>query len=387
MRVLGEEAEGEIKMDEETTTLIQQLQQFDNPKGYRMEYEAVKEKLNPVVEQLVQKGEAALEQLHELLQYEESWSCNFALEALKEIKSEKSIPHLIKFAKKNENGDYYEGCDEATFALEAIGKPAVEPLLTELKKGFADNEFYGYLVEALTEIKDERVYDFMVETTEDYLKNPERYEGWFEMDMFACGFGDQGKKEALPLLRRLLALKHLDKDEKKEISGVIEELENPEEYNRKIKEMAEEFKREFKPLEETSESEAVKVNCDFCGTEMECPPHMLKSKQMCHKCFHKRTEEGGDENGPLENVHVDMPKDEIPAHVARNITDSLVEDIFPVMWQERKDELKEMSKKELAYEMFGTGAYNALFSFIEANFKRKKNGEKKLIANDNKRNS
>jgi len=91
MPVLGEGAEVEIKMDEETTTLIQQLPQFDNPKGYRMEYEAVKEKLNPLVEQLVQKGEAALNQLHELLEYEESWSCNFALEALKGIKSEKSI--------------------------------------------------------------------------------------------------------------------------------------------------------------------------------------------------------------------------------------------------------------------------------------------------------
>ncbi|MBI2137227.1 hypothetical protein HYU12_01770 [Candidatus Woesearchaeota archaeon] len=345
---------------EEISELIAKLQQLDNPKGYRMEYESVKERLDPVVKQLAQEGEAALDQLHELLQYEESWSCQFALEALKGIKSEKSISHLIKFVKRTENGDYYEGCDEAIWALEAIGEPAVEPLLTELKKGFADKEFYGYLVEALTGIKDDRVYSFMVETTEDYLKNPGKYDDWFEVDAFACGFGDQGKKDALPLLRKLLAMKQLDKDEKKEISSVIEELDDLEGYEKRIQEMINNYE-----LETEATEEAIKVNCDFCSSEMECPPHMLKSKQMCHKCFHKRIEEGGDKNGPLDDVHVDIPTDELITETANSMTNSMVEELFPEIWTERKDELKELSKNELALEMFGAGAYIALSNVLK----------------------
>jgi len=348
---------------EEISALIAQLQQFDNPKGYRMEYKDVRNKLKPVIEQLIQKGEAALNPLHELLEYEESWSCNFALETLKEIKSEKSIPRLIEFIKKNENGDCFESCDEATFALEAIDKPAVEPLLAEVKKGFANEEFLGYLEEALAGIKDDRVYSFLAETTEDYLKNSEKYEGWFEMDVFACGFGDQGKKEALPLLQRLLAMKQLDNDEKKEIKGVIEELNDPEGYKRKIEEMAKEMK-ELELPEGSDNNEPQKVNCDFCGREMECPKGMLDKKQMCHECFYERVEKGGDENGPIKNVHVDIPTDKLISKTADGMANDLVENLFPELWSEKKDELKELSKKELAFEMFGAGAYTALNNIL-----------------------
>lgn len=348
---------------EETPALITQLQQFDNPKGYRFEYKTVKEKLGPVVEQLAQKGEAALEPLHELLNYEESWSCQFALEALKEIKSAKSIPYLISFVKKNEDGDYFESCDEALFALEAIGKPSVEPLLAEVKGAFAEKNFPGYLVEALTSIKDDRVYDFLTETTQNYLKENEKYEDWFEIDAFTCGFADQGKKEALPLLRQVLA-SGLSREAKGEIESAIEELEDPEGYERKIQELAEEYKDSDAP---EATKEAIKVNCDFCGKGMECPPDMMKKakKHMCHECFHKRAEEGGDENGPLENVHVDIPTNELISETANSMTNSMVEEIFPEVWGERKDELKELSKKELAHEMFGAGAYIALSNFMK----------------------
>lgn len=353
--------------------LISQLQQFDNPKGYRLEYETVKEKLAPAVAQLIQKGEAALNQLHELLQYEESWSCAFTLEALKGIKSEKSIHYLIEFIKKNENGDYFESCDEALWALQAIGRPAVEPLLKELKNEFANNNFFGYLVGALTGIKDYNVYSFMVEITEDCLKNPEKYEDWFEIDAFTYGFTEQGKKEALPLLRRVLAA-DLSEEEKREIESTIEALEDPEGFNKKIEAEAEILQKEFEKEQEKqkpgstaiNENESVKVNCDFCGKGMECPPDMMKKakKHMCHECFHKRAEEGEDENGLLEDVHVDIPTDELISEVASNMTDSLVNEVFHDMWAEKKDELKELSKKELAYEMFCAGAYNAINQMI-----------------------
>lgn len=223
--------------NESVGKLIRQLQQFDNPKGYRLEYDAVNEKLGHIVAQLAQKGEAALDQLHELLQYEESWSCLFALETLKGIKSEKSIPCLIEFIKRNENGNYFESCDEAIWALQAIGEPAIGPLMAELKKGFTNEDFSGYLVEALTEIKDERIYSFLTEITEDYLKNPEKYKDWFEIDMFTCGFADQGKKEALPLLRQVLEA--VSNEERLEIENTMERLDDPEGYDKRISEMAE----------------------------------------------------------------------------------------------------------------------------------------------------
>ena len=113
---------------------------------------------------------------------------------------------------------------------------------------------------------------------------------------------------------------------------------------------------------------SVKVNCDFCGKGMECPPDMLKTakKHMCHECFYDRAEKGGDEHEALENVHVDIPTNELIPKIASEMTDSMVNEIFPDVWEEKKHELKEMSKKELAYEMFGAGAYIALSNFMRS---------------------
>src|SRR3989338_5549486 len=205
----------------------------------------------------------------------------------------------------------------------------------------------------------------MLEITEDYLKNPEKYEDWFEIDAFTYGFARQGKKEALPLLKMVLAT-DLSKEEKREVESTIEALEDPEGYDKKIEAAAEILQREFGNEQEKpgstaiDENKSVKVNCDFCGKGMECPPDMMKTakKHMCHECFHKRAEEGGDENVPLEDVHVDIPTYEMIPEVASNMTDTLVNEVFPDIWAEKKDELKELSKKELAYEMFGAGAYN-----------------------------
>lgn len=41
-----------MKVDEDINILIQQLQQFDNPKGYGMEYEDVKNRLKQTIEHI-----------------------------------------------------------------------------------------------------------------------------------------------------------------------------------------------------------------------------------------------------------------------------------------------------------------------------------------------
>src|SRR3989344_4575779 len=106
--------------------------------------------------------------------------------------------------------------------------------------------------------------------------------------------------------------------------------------------------------------ESVKVNCSFCGKEIECPKDMLQKskKHMCYDCFQNAGElaKGAD----LGEVHVDIPMDKMDELIPENLTNSLVEEAFSDVWKERKEELKAMSKRDLAKEMFGTGAYIAI---------------------------
>lgn len=123
------------------------------------------------------------------------------------------------------------------------------------------------------------------------------------------------------------------------------------------------------------QADSVKVNCDFCGKEIECPKSMLEKakRHMCHECFLNKVHNGNDE--PLEDVHVDFLTNELISEMANNMTNEMVEELFPKVWDERKNELKEMSKKELAYEMFGSGAHIALSSILQMQY------QKELIEN------
>ena len=106
--------------------------------------------------------------------------------------------------------------------------------------------------------------------------------------------------------------------------------------------------------------ESVKVNCTFCGKEIECPNDMLQKskKHMCYECFQNAGELSKGED--LGQVHVDIPMSRMDELIPENLTNSLVEGAFPDVWKERKEELKAMSKRDLAEEMFGTGAYIAI---------------------------
>ena len=223
--------------EEEIPILIRELQQFDNPKGYRLEYETVKKKLEPVVSQIALKGEEFLDYLHDLIKYEESWSCVFALEVLQQIKSEKSIPNLIEFIRNNEDGDYWEGCETALYALKAIGKPAIPALLDEVSRAFEKEKFYSFLVGSLTGIKDKEVYSFMITILGDYLKNHEKYQDWFEIASFTYEFTEQDNKAALPLLKDVMASNIISEEEKRELRDTIKKLEDPEGFKKETDEI------------------------------------------------------------------------------------------------------------------------------------------------------
>ncbi|HLC84279.1 MAG TPA: hypothetical protein VJH22_00620 [Candidatus Nanoarchaeia archaeon] len=109
----------------------------------------------------------------------------------------------------------------------------------------------------------------------------------------------------------------------------------------------------------------VRVSCDFCGKEIECPKHMLETakKHMCHTCFQDRIDNGSGEE--LKDVHVDLPPEKFIEETAERMVDKMIDKVFPLVWSERKDEFKELSKKDLAYEMFGAGAYIALSNLMK----------------------
>jgi len=124
-----------------------------------------------------------------------------------------------------------------------------------------------------------------------------------------------------------------------------------------------------------NDKKSVKVNCSFCGKEIECPEDMLEKskKHMCYECFQNTGELAKGED--LGEVHVDIPMDKMDELIPENMTNALVKEAFPDVWKERKEELKAMSKKDLAEEMFGTGAYIAIQQML-ATMKKAEEDEK-----------
>ncbi len=115
-----------------------------------------------------------------------------------------------------------------------------------------------------------------------------------------------------------------------------------------------------------NEPKLVKVNCSFCGKEIECPEDMLEKseKHMCFECFQSVNRNKLPRD--LSKVHVDIPMDKLNEVIPEEMTNAVVKEAFPDVWQERKKELKEISKKEIAKEMFGEGAYIAIKSMMQA---------------------
>lgn len=103
------------------------------------------------------------------------------------------------------------------------------------------------------------------------------------------------------------------------------------------------------------EDKTIKVDCSFCGKEIECPENMMKTeKHACFECFNKLKEEWSGED--FSKVHVDIPMDKMDKIMPEILMNTLINEVFPELWRERKNDLKEMSKKELAEAMFAAGA-------------------------------
>ena len=121
----------------------------------------------------------------------------------------------------------------------------------------------------------------------------------------------------------------------------------------------------------------VKVKCNFCSKEMECPEDTVKNveKYACFECFKKKEDEfSGMSEEELGKIYVDFPPEELNQRMAEDLADELVEQEFTEIWSDLKDDFKESSKKELAEEMFWQGACMAAGTLMET-LRKKSEGE------------
>jgi hypothetical protein len=103
----------------------------------------------------------------------------------------------------------------------------------------------------------------------------------------------------------------------------------------------------------------VTVFCSYCHKEMECPENMLNAdKHVCFGCL--MNEKLGLKGKDIHNAHLDIPKDKLEEVMPKLMVEHLVEEVFPQLWSESKEELKELSKKDLAKEMFAAGCMAAI---------------------------
>ncbi len=116
--------------------------------------------------------------------------------------------------------------------------------------------------------------------------------------------------------------------------------------------------------EQSTEPKTVTVSCDFCTEKFSCAEDLLDKgkKNMCYSCF--ENSELSDEE--LNQLNVNVPEDKVPEVTANGVAQDLVTSAFPLLWAERKEKLKESSKKELAEEMFRAGVFIGVKSCMQS---------------------
>lgn len=119
-----------------------------------------------------------------------------------------------------------------------------------------------------------------------------------------------------------------------------------------------------------------KVNCSYCGKEIECPEDMLNvEKHICYECF--KNSENKIKPGEIGKAHIDIPMDKVSEEMPDMLAESCTNNVFPDIWTEYKEEVKEFSKKELARTMFKLGAGIMADNLMNSDITKDKNKDKK----------
>jgi|YNPBryantNP2012_1023418.scaffolds.fasta_scaffold03956_7 hypothetical protein len=112
----------------------------------------------------------------------------------------------------------------------------------------------------------------------------------------------------------------------------------------------------------------VKVKCDWCGKEIECPEEMMKTskKYMCSECFRDPENVKSMKKTGIGNIYIDADLEDMLDFTAEDLARGMVEELFPEVWHDKKNELRDLSKKELSQEMFGLGAFLGIRYFMDS---------------------
>ena len=103
------------------------------------------------------------------------------------------------------------------------------------------------------------------------------------------------------------------------------------------------------------EEKEVLVSCSFCSKEVPCPESMLKSeKHACFECFLKLQDKLNDDE--IGKIHLAIPKDKAEEMYPHLLISQVMGESFPSFWRDKKEEFKQVSRKEIAEKSFLTGA-------------------------------
>ena len=127
----------------------------------------------------------------------------------------------------------------------------------------------------------------MKKITEDYIKDEEKYDEWFHIDMFTHDFDKQGKKEILSILKDIMVLDRVSKHERIEIKDAIERLEDPISYEKNLKEEFERLKPVFEKYMQ-EESNLKDIDKKELEKRMWIPEEDLSIQFKCHDCHKKQ---------------------------------------------------------------------------------------------------
>ncbi|HDD72675.1 MAG TPA: hypothetical protein ENG00_01125, partial [Candidatus Aenigmarchaeota archaeon] len=104
-----------------------------------------------------------------------------------------------------------------------------------------------------------------------------------------------------------------------------------------------------------------KVRCAYCGEEMDCPENMKHADvHICQFCTQVM------EPGMSEKEIAEMSRLERKLYPYYSDVNEMTETVFALTWNRftaPRDELKEMSKREIEEESFWCGIF-AAFEFI-----------------------
>ena len=208
-------------MDKTLCTLDDLCDRIDGRQEEMEEYfhpesdEKLAAELISVKKLLTELGEAVVEPLTDYLYDEDSYGCIIAADLLGEIGSPVAIPALIDAIETD--ADYL--CEIESAALVKIGTPAVQPLIDRIVYRLDNPEIdeYGHKIDiiytlgTLSEIRDQRSFDFMVELLDRFECDDGHL---FDLAHLCSCFYDQHNPEIIPRLRTIA-------EEYRDASGVF----------------------------------------------------------------------------------------------------------------------------------------------------------------------